>query len=81
MQKQSVCIVRNIKSFLKNLIDSGGFLIDRNVNLATAKATGVRVTTIKKVSEIEDLSNYHTPTKCHLNKNKLPITLNTVRVL
>lgn len=71
LRKQTVQIVHNIKNYLRNVLSNGGVLGCKNLNQLTADATGVGITTVKKISSI-DRQTYHTPTKKAINKTKLP---------
>lgn len=70
LRKQTVAIVKNVRTFVQSVRDSGGVIAGSNVNKVTAAATGVSVSTVKRIVNISDVNDYHTPTKKKIQKRK-----------
>ena len=69
MRTQTVKLVRNVKGFLRSVLECGGVIRGNNLNKLTMEATGIGVTIIKSISQI-DLNTYQTPTKRKINEVK-----------
>ena len=72
LRKQSVKIVQHVRNYLRSVIEKGGVLSSKNINKLTADATGIGICTVKKISSIDNVDNYHTPTKKQIERTKLP---------
>ena len=71
LRGQTVKIVQNVRKFFRCVLQANGALPNKDINKLTEAATGVSLSTVKKISKIEDAANYRTPTKKKENKTKM----------